>query len=92
MEPLTAVGLIIAVFLLLALFIAQVDGLAFMAPKSTRAMRGAATNYCLDKCRIDGVCPLTGTTDQAADCPLFGFVRADVPTVVYGNPFERTQS
>ena len=42
MEPLTAVGLIVAVFLLLAVIIAQVDGLAFMAPKSTRALRGAA--------------------------------------------------
>lgn len=92
MEPLTAVGLIIAVFLLLAVVIAQVDGLAFMAPKSTRAMRGAAANFCLDKCRAEGVCPLTGTSDQAADCPLWGFVRADVPTVVYGSPFERTQS
>ena len=56
MEHLTAVGLIVAVFLLLAVIIAQVDGLAFMAPKSTRALRGAAANFCLDKCRADGVC------------------------------------
>lgn len=87
MEPLTAVLLMLAVFLVLAAFIARTDRLAFMAPKSTAGIRLSATNFCTDRCRVGGICPLTGTAEQAATCPLWGFIRADVPTAVYGSPF-----
>ena len=88
MEPLTAVLIMLAVFLILATFIARTDGLAFMAPKSTAGIRTSAASFCTDRCRVDGLCPLSGTTEQAATCPLWGFVRADVPTALYGSPFE----
>ena len=91
MEPLTALLAILAVFLVLATLMARSDGLAFLAPKSTRAVHASAASFCSDRCRVDGLCPLTGTTEQAAACPLWGFVRADVPTVVYGSPFESSQ-
>jgi len=92
MEPLTAVLIMLAVFLVLATFIARTDGLAFMAPKSTAGIRMSAAGFCTDRCRVDGRCPLSGTTEQAAACPLWGFVRADVPTAVYGSPFEARRS
>lgn len=89
MEPLAAVLGILAVFVILAAIFARVDGLAFLAPASTRGMRLSATRFCTDQCRQDGICPMTGTADKAVDCPLFGYIRADVPTAVHGNPFER---
>jgi len=91
MEPLTALLAILAVFLVLATLMARSEGLAFLAPKSTRGIRTSAASFCSDQCRRDGLCPLTGTSEQAAACPLWGFVRADVPTAVYGSPFEAAQ-
>jgi hypothetical protein len=88
MEPLTAVIAIIAVFIGLAAWAARSDGLAFLAPKSTRAIRSSAQTYCVDQCRVDGRCPLTGTSERAGNCPLFKYVAADVPTAVYGSPFK----
>lgn len=88
MEPLTAVIGIVAVFLLLALFIARSDGLAFLAPKSTRGIRASASVFCVDRCRVEGRCPMTETGEQANDCPLWKYVGADMPIVVNGSPFE----
>jgi hypothetical protein len=79
---------ILALFGVLAFVIAKVDGLAFLAPKSTRGVIGSAATYCAEGCRrADGRCPLTGTTERALNCPLWKFVEADVPTRVYGSPF-----
>jgi hypothetical protein len=88
MEPLTATLAIIAVFIVLALWLARTDGLAFLAPKSTRVLQASAQAFCVRQCRVNGQCPLTHTTERASDCPLFGFVAADVPTVMYGSPFD----
>jgi hypothetical protein len=88
MEPLAAVLAILAIFLILATMFARFDGLAFLAPNSTRGIRMSATRFCTDQCRSSGVCPMTGTGEKAVDCPLFKYVQADVPTAVYGSPFE----
>jgi hypothetical protein len=89
MEPLAAVLAIVAIFLLLAMMFARFDGLAFLAPSSTRGIRLSATRFCTDQCRRQGICPMTGTVDRAVNCPLFRYVRADVPTAVHGSPFEQ---
>ena len=88
MGPLAAVLAILAIFLLLATMFARFDGLAFLAPGSSSGIRSSATRFCTDQCRQDGICPMTGTGEKAVNCPLFGFVRADVPTKLYGSPFE----
>jgi hypothetical protein len=90
MEPLAAVLAILAIFLILAMMFARFDGLAFLAPNTTRGIRLSATRFCTDQCRLNGICPMTGSETQAADCALFKYVRADVPTTVYGSPFEKT--
>ncbi len=93
MEPLAAVLGILAIFLLLATVFARVDGLAFLAPKSTRGIRLSAAGFCTDRCRSDGLCPLTRSTEASADCPLWGcYVRADVPTAIYGSPFRTPEA
>lgn len=82
---------LLAILLLVAVFgfvVARVEGLALFAPKRTRQVAPSAQVFCADRCRTpDGRCPLTGTTGRAADCPLWKFVAADVPTSLYGNPF-----
>lgn len=88
MEPLAATLAIIAVFIVLALWIARTEGLAFLAPKSTSSLQASAQAFCVGQCRVNGQCPLTHTTERAGNCPLFGFVAANVPTVVYGSPFD----
>jgi hypothetical protein len=90
MEPLAAVLAILLLMLVLGTIFARVDGLAFLAPGSTRGIRLSATRFCTDECRKNGICPMTGTESKAVDCPLFGYINADVPTATYGNPFERT--
>lgn len=87
MEPLAAVLAIIAIFLVLAILFARIDRLAFLAPASSGGVRLSATRFCTDSCRQGGICPLTGTSEKATDCPLFGYIGADVPTAVYGSPF-----
>jgi hypothetical protein len=88
MGPLAAIAGILALFVILAVFIAHVDGLTFMAPKSTRAIRASAGIFCTDDCRANGCCPMTGTAQRAKNCPLWRYIGADVPTVVRGSPFE----
>ena len=79
---------ITALFAVLAFVIAKVEGLTFLAPKSTKGILASAATYCKEGCRlVDGRCPLTGTTEQAMNCPLFKFIDADVPTSLVGNPF-----
>ena len=79
---------ITALFGVLAFVIAKVDGLTFLAPKSTEGIRASAATFCAEGCRLsDGRCPLSGTAERALGCPLFKFIDADVPTSLYGNPF-----
>jgi hypothetical protein len=83
----------LALFAVLAFVIAQVDGLAFLAPKRTGGLTNAAAEYCQRGCRsFDGRCPLTGSSEGALNCPLWKFIEADVPTSVYGSPFARQQA
>ena len=88
MEPLTLVVGVLTVFLIVAFIFARTEGLAFLGPKSTRAMRASAQAFCSERCRADGKCPLTGTAEAAENCPLFKYIGADVPTALYGSPFE----
>lgn len=88
MAPLFAVLGITALFVVLALVIARVDGLALLAPRSTQALRASAHGFCADRCRADGLCPLTGGAERGVDCPLWKYVAANVPTTLYGSPFE----
>jgi hypothetical protein len=92
MEPMAALLIIIGVFAGLAFIIARVDGLAFLAPKSTRGMRLSAQQFCTDRCRSNGQCPLTNSSERAANCPLFKYIDADVPTAMYGSPFETVKT
>ena len=80
MEPLTlTILVIVATFVILA---------AIIAPKSTRGMRMSAKLFCSDCCRVDGKCPLTGSAEAAEACPLWKYIDADFPVVIYGSPFE----
>ena len=80
---------ILAVFALVAFLICRVDGLALFAPRSTKHIAGSARAYCTGRCRLaNGHCPLTGSPEQAAHCPLWRFVDADQPTILHGSPFE----
>jgi hypothetical protein len=68
--------------------LSRVDGLGFFVPKSTRGISASAQSFCTDKCRTaGGHCPLTHSSEAAADCPLWNYVHADMPTAVYGSPF-----
>ena len=89
MEPYTMVIGVLAVFMVLAFLITRVDGLAFLAPRSTLRLQPSAQAFCTDRCREQGNCPLTGSEQAAANCPLFKYVGADTPTVLYGSPFAK---
>ena len=83
---------IAALFGALSFIIARVDGLTFLAPKRTGGLTNSAVDYCTHGCRlVDGRCPLTGSPERALNCPLWKFIEADVPTSLYGSPFEHLQ-
>lgn len=88
MTPLTALLAIIALFVLGVTLIARVEGLAFLAPRSTTRLSGSAGEFCRAGCRTsEGNCPLTGSPMRALQCPLWKFIEADVPTRIEGSPF-----
>ncbi len=84
MPPL-AVLAILGIFLTLAFLISRLEGLTFLAPKSTRRITGAAQAFCLDQCRTaEGDCP---HGMEAEACPMWRFVNADLPTDLRVDPF-----
>jgi len=88
MTPLTAVVAVVGIFLVLVWLVSRFEGLAFMAPASTRGMRASASAFCVDECRVDGRCPITGKTERDESCPLWRYIEADVPTTSHASPFE----
>jgi len=91
MQPVTLLAtvlVILTVSFVLTFVISRMDGLAFLAPKSTKRIAHSAHLFCVDHCRApDGTCPLERVGKQREDCALWTFVGADVPTVAHGNPF-----
>ena len=91
MQPVTLLAtvlVILALSVVLTLVITRIDGLAFLAPKSTKRIARSALMFCVDQCRApDGTCPLEKVGKRREDCALWTFVDADVPTVAHGHPF-----
>lgn len=80
MPPL-AVLAILALFLVLAAVAIYAEDLAAFAPRRTRALKGAAQRFCLDRCRLENdACPLTAYGMDRESCPLWRFVHADLST------------
>lgn len=80
---------LLIVFVVFGFVFLRTDGLALFAPKSTKYMSASAESFCTKGCRWeDGRCPLSGSTERPVNCPLWRFVEADVPTALYGSPFE----
>ncbi len=85
MPPLSVLA-ILAIFVALTFFVSRVEGLTFLAPKSTKRIKGAAQHFCLDECQEDGKCPLVMSVE---DCPLWQFVNADIRTDVRVDAFRQ---
>ncbi len=102
MPPLTVLA-ILAIFVILALFVSRIEGLAFLAPKSTTRLKGAAQTFCLDQCQTDdGQCPLDVEPKycpmwgfqcpahvEPKSCPMWQFVNADLRTDLRIDPFRQ---
>jgi len=91
MQPLTLLVTVLVILALavgLTIVITRLDGLAFLAPKSTKRVARSAHMFCVNHCRApDGTCPLEEVGKRREECALWTFVDADVPTVGYGDPF-----
>lgn len=84
---------ILGLVLVFGFILLRVERLALFAPKRTLGIATSAEAFCQDGCRlVDGRCPLTGSAEQALNCPLWKFVEADLPTVLYGSPFASARS
>lgn len=81
---------LLALVVIFGFAVSRIDGLALFAPSSTKGIAASATTFCTGRCRPpDGRCPLTGSAERAEDCPLWRFVDGDLPTSLYGSPFEQ---
>lgn len=87
MEPLAALLGIIGAFVVLAFIIARVEHRSFLAPSRSAGVTASAGHFCTERCREDGKCPVTKSTEQWSECPLWKYVAADVPTELHGSPF-----
>ncbi len=82
--------LVIAVVFVIVML--RFEGLKLFAPGRAGMLAAAADDFCVHRCRLeDGRCPMTGTNEQPEDCPLWKYVADDMPTMTYGNPFEKLQ-
>lgn len=87
MAALTILGITLLFAGLLAVILRR-ERLALFAPRSTAAIRDSARAFCEGACRgSQEFCPLGYRNEQREACPLWRFVRADLPTVEYGSPF-----
>ena len=91
MEPLATVLGIAGLFVLLAVVIARVEHRSFLAPSTSSGVKASVAHFCTSQCRVEGSCPVTRTTEQWSECPLWKYVAADVPTEIHGSPFEHLQ-
>jgi hypothetical protein len=88
MEAFYALLGVVLIALAFGLFVARVERLSFLAPGHTRGLGPSAAGFCSDRCRrSDGCCPLTDSLASAESCPLWKYVRADVPVEEHGSPF-----
>ena len=79
---------IVAIAIGLGLLLARAEGLGFLQPRTTGGISASAHAFCTERCRTpEGNCPLTASSEPAADCPLWKYVKADAPTAMYGSPF-----
>jgi hypothetical protein len=46
------------------------------------AFRAVAESFCVDKCRVDGRCPIAHAIQSKAHCPLWMYVRVMNSAVV----------
>ncbi len=84
MPALTVIAIVL-IAAVMAIVVIRAEGLALFAPKSSKRVKGAAQQFCLDHCRlVDGTCPLHLRPN---DCPLWQFVDADLPTGARTDPF-----
>ena len=76
---------IVAIVAIGSFVISRIEGLTLFAPKSSKRLTASVEGFCVGDCRtLDGSCPLH---IEREDCPLWRFVRADVPTQSFGSPF-----
>ena len=88
MIPFGTILAVLAIAAIATIVVARVEGLGFLLPKSTRGLGTSAQGFCSGRCRHpDGFCPLSGSKEPSAACPLWNYVEADVRTTVYGSPF-----
>lgn len=87
MEAFEAAMAILSIIVVMSLLIKAVDGIKFFAPGTTDRLAGSAQTFCLDTCKLPGgQCPLEGRV-AVADCPLWRFVEARMPTDLRASPF-----
>jgi hypothetical protein len=92
MEAFYALMGVLIVAVVFGFVVARVEGLGLFAPRSAKGVAPSAHEFCTARCRTaDGLCPLTGASERAADCPLWGYIAADLPTLRYGSPFAHLQ-
>ncbi len=78
--------LVVLGLVVIGLFIVgRLEGLALLAPRSSKHIARSAEDFCTGDCRLeDGRCPMHVARE---DCPLWRFVKADLPTQPHGSPF-----
>jgi hypothetical protein len=74
MQPLIVALIVLALLLVLGSTIMDVKAGALGLPKMAAARRVSPDEFCRSQCRKAGECPLTGTHEPSADCPMWNYL------------------
>ena len=74
MEPLIVALVVLALLLVLGSTIMDLKAGSLGLPKIAVAGHVSPDEFCRGECRKAGKCPLTGTSQRSADCPMWNYL------------------
>ena len=81
MSPLFIALMLLALALMLGSAFVSLDGLAL--PRSSSRGAVSPEEFCTQRCRVNGKCPMTRTSELAVECPLWRYLDEGAPELSY---------
>lgn len=84
MDTYVAVATVLALVVLLGSVVEDVEHVGLAGAK-TKPARSSVEIFCADHCRVEALCPSTGTTNADRDCPLLRYGASELYVLEYGS-------
>jgi hypothetical protein len=81
MSPLFIMLMFLALALMLGSAFMSLDGLALTRSSTRDGI--SPEEFCTQRCRVNGKCPLTRTNERGVECPLWRYLDEGAPELLY---------